>query len=324
MDNNNVVSEWSETPAMFLTSVLCEIKYKHREDYAYRENSMSQETNENASSMLFECVCTLGKYISVGLNQKKLNAKHMAAEKMLRRLQSENLLGRIKIPQTEFIDKDEALGDNPVSKLYELIQMKGLDRPYFDDEEFGNLYEMRCMLPKLKLETSARNSSKKLAKREACKLMLELVEKSDLSQCDISQEISSDYEDMSKFTLNKKNMHSYIGVQNRAGTTINMGLDTLARLQSTSNFIEVLDEFSEISGFTYDFLIIKEKSLINLHQVLARLNTFPVICVPGVGRTVVDAKNAAALQAIESINVLASRRMAFQEKTHDFRKKVDE
>lgn len=75
--------------------------------------------------MLFECVCTLGKYISVGLNQKKLNAKHMAAEKMLRRLQSENLLGRIKIPQTEFIDKDEALGDNPVSKLYELIQMKG-------------------------------------------------------------------------------------------------------------------------------------------------------------------------------------------------------
>lgn len=61
MDNNNVVSEWSETPAMFLTSVLCEIKYKHREDYAYRENSMSQETSKGLTGGINSVNLTLNR-----------------------------------------------------------------------------------------------------------------------------------------------------------------------------------------------------------------------------------------------------------------------
>ena len=81
--------------------------------------------DEVASSQLFECVCTLGKFMSVGLNQKKLNAKHVAAEKMLRILDEAKLIGRIKIPNSQFIDNNEVLGDNPVSRLYELLQMKG-------------------------------------------------------------------------------------------------------------------------------------------------------------------------------------------------------
>ena len=79
-----------------------------------------------ASSQLFECICTLGKFHSVGLNQKKLNAKHLAAEKMLRILDEHKLIGRIKIPKAPFIDNNETLGDNPVSRLFELLQMKGM------------------------------------------------------------------------------------------------------------------------------------------------------------------------------------------------------
>jgi len=319
MDNNNETSDWPATPVMFLMNVLAEIKFKHRAEYGFRENSVSKETNENISSKLFECVCTLGNLKSSGLHQNKLNAKHMAAEGMIRQLHKAKLLGRMRIPSTQYIDKNESLGDNPVSKLYELLQMKDLERPSYETDQFGTQYEMRCIIPKLKLETCYRSSSKKLAKREACKLMLEKLMSMDLSDLDLTSDVvPSDFEDSSKFSLNYQNIHSLMGVQNLKGTAINLNTDILAQLQQTSNFIQVLEDLASMFGFTHEFLTIKEKNLINLHQVMARLNTFPIICVPGVGRTVLDAKNAAALQAIEALNIY-SRRMAFREKLPDFR-----
>ena len=100
--------------------------------------------DEVASSQLFECVCTLGKFMSVGLNQKKLNAKHVAAEKMLRILDEAKLIGRIKIPNSQFIDNNEVLGDNPVSRLYELLQMKGREiKNSTDHESRSGVYHCR-------------------------------------------------------------------------------------------------------------------------------------------------------------------------------------
>ena len=54
MDNNNTVYEWPQTPAMFLTSVLADIQFKHRPDFAFRENSISQETSKFDVSEYFK------------------------------------------------------------------------------------------------------------------------------------------------------------------------------------------------------------------------------------------------------------------------------
>jgi hypothetical protein len=80
---------------------------------------------ETQSQQLFECVCTLGQYQTTGKNQRKINAKHVAAEHMLRILESKKLLGRLKLPKNPYIDQTEDLAENPISKLFEFLQLRG-------------------------------------------------------------------------------------------------------------------------------------------------------------------------------------------------------
>jgi len=58
------------------------------------------------------------------------------------------------------------------------------------------------------------------------------------------------------------------------------------------------------------------KNAVGLFQMFCRLNTFPIITVAAVGKTILQAKQAAAHSAIENLCV-ASRRMAYREKTAD-------
>ena len=51
--------------------------------------------------------------------------------------------------------------------------------------------------------------------------------------------------------------------------------DILAQLHESDNFLEILDELCVRFETKYDILTIKEKSLVNLYQVLVRLQTFP-------------------------------------------------
>ena len=74
------------------------------------------------------------------------------------------------------------------------------------------------------------------------------------------------------------------------------------------------------------------ESHFGLYQVFCRLQTFPIVTVPAMGATLKQAKQAAAHQAIEAlvsvilkrqvlnstIKTVASRRMAYREKTADF------
>ena len=52
---------------------------------------------------LFECFCLVGKDTTRGLNQKKVNAKNIAAEQMLRLYEQRGLLAklRIRLPDQE-------------------------------------------------------------------------------------------------------------------------------------------------------------------------------------------------------------------------------
>jgi len=91
----------------------------------------------------------------------------------------------------------------------------------------------------------------------------------------------------------------------------------MGELHGTSNFISVLDILAEQFNFSYDFLQLGDNSHFGLYQVFCRLQTFPIVTVPAMGATLKQAKQAAAHQALEALTV-ASRRMAYREKTADF------
>ena len=157
MNNNN--TDWPDVPCSMLVLVLRELCIKYRPDFRFENNSVSQETADQASMNLFECFCIVGKDTTRGLNQKKMNAKNIAAEQMLRLYERRGLLSklRIRLPEQPYIDPAEELGDNPISKLFELCQFKGLDRPTFSDDTFGKLFEVFCSLPQLGIETKTRS-----------------------------------------------------------------------------------------------------------------------------------------------------------------------
>lgn len=64
--------------------------------------------------------------------------------------------------------------------MHEFLQSHGFDRPSFDDDQFGNFFEVRCGIVQLQMETCARHTSKKLAKRAAAYAMVEQLEKMDI------------------------------------------------------------------------------------------------------------------------------------------------
>lgn len=70
-------------------------------------------------------------------------------------------------------------------------------------------------------------------------------------------------------------MHSFLGLRNPCGSSIILTPDILAQLHESDNFLEILDELCVRFETKYDILTIKEKSLVNLYQVLVRLQTFP-------------------------------------------------
>lgn len=156
MDNNN--SEWPETPTMMLSNLLREIRMKYVPDYRFESNQMAKETNGVASCELYECFCLVGpQYRSSGRNQNKGTAKHIAAENMLRLLESKGKLGNFRLPASSFIAEEDTFGDNPISRLHEFLQCRGIEKPIFDDDKYGTQFEVRCSIFQLKMETSARS-----------------------------------------------------------------------------------------------------------------------------------------------------------------------
>ena len=51
----------------------------------------------------------------------------------------------------------------------------------------------------------------------------------------------------------------------------------------------------------YDLIEINSKNIFGLYQVICRLKTVPIVTVPGVGKSIQLAKQAAAHQAIEAL-----------------------
>ena len=88
-----------------------------------------------------------------------------------------------RIPKSSYVSEEDSIGDNPVSRLHEFLQSHGFDRnhflmhfcmhrsillhvciivlkvherPSFDDDQFGNFFEVRCGIVQLQMETCAR------------------------------------------------------------------------------------------------------------------------------------------------------------------------
>jgi len=246
-----------------LIHVLRDLCIKYRPDFRFENNSVSQETADQASMNLFECFCLVGKDTTRGLNQKKMNAKNIAAEQMLRLYERRGLLAklRIRLPEQPYIDPAEELGDNPISKLFELCQFKGLERPTFSDDTFGKLYEVFCSLPQLGIETKTRNVSKKVAKKLVAKEMVERLESIDIdAKLSLNLNTQNDSEcgsidqDIGQVKLIEKNPHSHIGVRNLRGVQIVVTPLIMGELHATSNFTNVLDMLAEQFDFTYDLI----------------------------------------------------------------------
>lgn len=321
MDNNN--SEWPETPTMMLSNLLREIRMKYVPDYRFENNQMAKETNGVASCELYECFCLVGpQYRSSGRNQNKGTAKHIAAENMLRLLDSKGKLGKFRLPGSSFIAEEDTFGDNPISRLHEFLQCRGIEKPIFDDDKYGTQYEVRCGIFQLKMETTARNASKKLAKKAAAKDMINKLEQMDSEgkigrQIDGNSDSHSINDDLDQIQSVEKNLHSYLGIKNMYGAQITLGPSVLAELHRTNQFVKVLEDILERYEVEYDLIEINSKNMFGLYQVICRLRTIPVVTVPGVGKSIELAKQAAAHQAIEALNI-GSRRMAFREKVHNF------
>ena len=76
---------------------------------------------------------------------------------MLRLLESKGKLGNFRLPASSFIAEEDTFGDNPISRLHEFLQCRGIEKPIFDDDKYGTQFEVRCSIFQLKMETSARS-----------------------------------------------------------------------------------------------------------------------------------------------------------------------
>ena len=64
--------------------------------------------------------------ITSGSNTKKKNAKHLASEYMLRSLQERGMVKGLRVPEKPFLGESDDNFDNPTSKLFEFVQIRGL------------------------------------------------------------------------------------------------------------------------------------------------------------------------------------------------------
>jgi len=240
---------------------------------------------------------------------------------MIRFMHHHKQLGKIQLPSEPFLSEEDMAnpGENPMSKLLEMLQIQQT-KAEFTFEEMGKFYECTCSVYKYKAETTFKSVSKKIAKRVTAKKMYVLLSGMDLNdpKWEIDEKSTSDCEASQKnVSLSDKNIHSFLGIMNLTGDWIILDTDFLAKLHRTNHFCFLLEELGRKFNFKFEYFVIKEQNILQMYQVVVRLKTYPVVAVHGVGRTIIDAKHAAALQAIENINVLA-RRMTFYEKEHDF------
>lgn len=77
------------------------------------------------SQHIFECQCSFAGMITSGSNTKKKNAKHLASEYMLRSLQERGMVKGLRVPEKPFLGESDDNFDNPTSKLFEFVQIRG-------------------------------------------------------------------------------------------------------------------------------------------------------------------------------------------------------
>ena len=123
---------------------------------------------------IFECQCSFAGLITSGTNQKKKSAKHLASEMMLRVLEERGMVKGLRCPSKPYLGVEDDNFDNPISKLFEFLQIRGLflnihqqqpkrqkismilaiEKPVFWDDLYGTQFKVTCTIASLKLETS--------------------------------------------------------------------------------------------------------------------------------------------------------------------------
>ena len=133
--------EWDATPCTLLSEIAGKAGgLKSQLDYAFRQ--MTRETigellyllnhciiiiieDNTHSQHIFECQCSFAGMITSGSNTKKKNAKHLASEYMLRSLQERGMVKGLRVPEKPFLGESDDNFDNPTSKLFEFVQIRG-------------------------------------------------------------------------------------------------------------------------------------------------------------------------------------------------------
>lgn len=329
-DNNKnwtLGEEWDATPCTLLSEIAGKAGgLKSQLDYAFRQ--MTRETIEDNthSQHIFECQCSFAGMITSGSNTKKKNAKHLASEYMLRSLQERGMVKGLRVPEKPFLGESDDNFDNPTSKLFEFVQIRGIEKPVFWDDMYGTQFKMTCTIASLKLESTGMCSSKKQAKREACRHMLEKLESCDveglMKEHELQQKLEEEDEEnnyhrnKNTYMVETSNIHSFLGYRNQRGSYINIDGKDLYRLQATDKFLSVLNGICKRYCLLITHFEFKDLDVYGLKQTILRVNSIPPVTCFGKGFTKTDAKNASALQAIEHFNV-GSRRMVFRERNYN-------
>jgi len=266
---------------------------------------------------VFKYRVTVGHTVATGCGLSKKKAKHSAAQAVLTKLR-----GAEEMVVAQY---DDGIKGNPVGMLQELCRARRMPTPvYGEHQEAGRPHQrsftVQCSVGEGKHEAVGVGKNKKMAKRHAANLMIkklgevpvdseeapesidddDLVEgESDDSDVDIIEADRSTTKKPSKrFSQLHKNLKCYKGkyLEKLRGRNLKSETDL--------NSVKMLERISKEQGFGVTYVDVEEVSKSGLNQCMVQLSTIPLGLCFGHGSNRGLAKQAAARDALDYIQLM--------------------
>lgn len=277
----------------------------------------------------FKYRVTIGEFVATGCGQSKKKAKHSAAKAILDKLKGAQDSGKAPVGQPAIPDLaskilspyDDGIQGNPVGTLQELCMSRRWPPPVYElSHEEGlpheRMFTIHCIIEGKYTETGA-GKSKKLAKRQAANKMIQRLRDLPVENEDAFQNLDDDELAQGlaqRFSQSKESSKSMNGSYSQQVSRFHKSLkasqgDFLSKLRDLDlseeeDCVTRLEEISEEQHFEATFVDVEETSKRGLYQCMVQMSTVPVSVCYGQGDSPDSARQAAALDALDYLQLL--------------------
>jgi len=277
----------------------------------------------------FKYRVTIGEFVATGCGQSKKKAKHSAAKAILDKLKGAQDSGKAPVGQPAIPDLaskilspyDDGIQGNPVGTLQELCMSRRWPPPVYElSNEEGlpheRMFTIHCVIEGKYTETGA-GKSKKLAKRQAANKMIQRLRDLPMENEDAFQNIDDDELAQGlaqRFSQSKESSKSMNGTYSQQVSRFHKSLkasqgDLLSHLKNLSlseesDCVARLEDIASEQHFEATFVDVEERSKRGLYQCMVQMSTVPVSVCYGQGDCPDSARQNAAQDALDYLQLL--------------------